>query len=75
MEVYKLPPEMVKFMDEYGTVLNDIEDDDPDMKTQTYYFMPFWFKDIGDGNFEMIRLGKLDNTRLKELLLKYREEY
>lgn len=74
MELIKLHPEVVKFLDDYGTTVNDIDDGDQDMKTQTYYFMPYWLKHIKDDVYEMMRLDKLDNTRLKELLTKYREE-
>lgn len=39
---------------------------------ETYYFLPFWFKKIGDTNeFEMNSLGKLPK-KLKELIISKR---
>jgi hypothetical protein len=34
---------------------------------QTYYFLPFWFKDLGGGQFEMHQLGDLPDELRKAI--------
>jgi len=61
----KLNVETISLLERTANVL--IEND-----TDIYYFLPFWFKRIGETNeFEMNSLGKLPE-KLKELIISKR---
>jgi len=47
----KLTKEQFHLINSMGTKINDEAND--------YYYLPFWFKDCGDGEFEIIQFEKL----------------
>ena len=66
--LFKLHPEVVKFLREQGTVIRpDIE------KPEEYLFMPVWFKYDGHDEFlEVLTFDKLPDS-LKDYIKKSRE--
>ena len=32
-----------------------------------YYYMPYWFKDLGDGELEMLHVDRLPNDLIHEI--------
>lgn len=61
----KLSEDAVSLLEQTATIL--IEEDE-----SKYYFLPFWFKKIGDTNeFEMHSLGKLPK-KLQDLIISKR---
>lgn len=54
MVIQKLTKEQVYFLNSLSNQIYDGENN--------YYYLPFWFKELGDGDFEIIRFEKLPKS-------------
>lgn len=57
MTTTKLTKEKVEFLKEMSTQINDGENN--------WYYLPFWFKQVGEDKFEIIQFEKLPEKVIK----------